>query len=1497
MSFKKSGTNKSSAGFWLTLGVCVLCLFVVALSFVLIPKNETQNDKMLDTTLTNLTNQPLVNKKGWNASVLSDLRDASQRYGDNVALGNANGVQGVLVSFGGYTWEVVYIQDNVITLYACDSVATMVFDAQDLDYAKSNVRAYLNDEFYPQLLKNIGFAQFDDYVVATGGIMPNYQIHGMQNVELLTTDNLLIQNNDISTQDKVWLPSAYEVGGFLNGDNASTERVNSFNLEIVSSKNVSTGLWNLSSTCRMLDTSACLRSTTTNGVVYIGTDGNLLSGDLTQTFSIRPALNIMIPQKAEDTGNLISNSVNLAITGLGTQSNPYTISTVSDLLTLSSNVLQGNTYTGKYIVLNNDIDLSGVTVWTPIGLYNKGTDSKPFSGIFDGQGYVVRHASSANSGLVGLFGYVSGGTIKNVAVSNTNWSTAGDYAGGVVSVMDNGATLSESYNNSSVSGAKYVGGLTGYINNATIINVYNTGAVAGSDAVGGLVGQISSATITNAYNIGTVSSNNDVLGSAGTDFGVSNTYYTSTQTQSYGTNCDSLDSLRSASTFVGFDFYSSTNLTGVWFKSNILNDGFPTLKIFVKQVEIKLYSSNNSAGDYYVTLADANTKYKSTISTLGTNATFVAQCSSGYRFLGWYTIILSTSGAPVLGSDEAVLVNDEAQFTEVLTDYVYLEARFVKTYNVSISTLYSDFSTSYTNNDAVSVSSQGVSNGSQYDVNAILTITVKTDIQELSFVGLGYKTSATSTTYTSIGTDLNNNYGYWTSVTQNADSIVYVLTVGDVDAFTTDEFDIQVHFERQLQLTLGTTTNGTDHTPSASVQFGANGAQITASTTTVSDVFVYNITGGLRLSVDYTNASVDGVAIYNLDHWTLTIDGVDTTLDSDTTSINIASCIPITTDNDDIFDITLIANFLLNTHTVSANVALGTDLASNDSGVNKLASIYILVGSGVDVNSITSEHQSISVAYGALVSICFVPNYAYGYEYLSLAVNGEDVTPAQNDDGVYYYDLTVGTSAVIGEIKVKYILINIQPSVAMLNNDAYTTITDNVSCAPTQFTNIDFYTDISALQLNMATTDNFYMCYGLKQLEASFDNGTTFVLVKTYGNEVAKAQYTLFNSGTLASLLYQQANTALSPTTNTVLLRVVIYPVNTTLNIVAYYKGTSSVVDASAYTLELSKDNQITSNLTAQQYSYILGSNVTINTTASNLGHKVLGYGTSANMSTGFFGTQDSDNYKNTSTYTYTITQDTTLYVYFELRTFSVAFESDANTLASSSATLQSQGITARDLSKTGNLTLSFDKDSTTTSTIKMDYGHTLAFGANSTTTISSIDLVLMSIVVQDVATGTQLAQYGATTLEHTFVMLEGSEQNIYDSIKIMFTYNYKQTVYIKIASSVTDTSQLNGATIQFNNQDIVGNSTSVKLNDNVINQAQTNTNGYGVSLVADSDGTKYTALFLMNISYKVTISGTSTSSTQFELELKNGEPVTFIINEVKFDNNAVNISGYFVFS
>ena len=1501
MSFKKSSTKALSAGFWMTLGVCMLCIFAVVLAVVLSTKPNTQNDKnSLDGGLTNLTRESLINNQGWNTSILSDLKSASTRYGNNVALGNANGVQGVLVSLGGYTWEVVYIQNNIITLYACEDVATMAFDTDSADYVQSDVRAYLNNEFYPSLLQAVGFQQFDDFVVESGSLSLNYQIAGMQNVELYTTDNLLIKSNDITTKDKVWLPSAYEVGGFLSGDNASTERVNSFNVETVAGKSISSGLWNLSNQCRV-GNNACLRSSTSTGVVYVSNNGNLLSGGNKQVYGIRPALNIVVPENFDNQQNTVERQGNLAISGSGTQSSPYVVSTADDLLTVSSNVLGGNDYSGKYIVLNNDIDLSGVTVWTPIGLFNNGTDSKPFCGTFDGQGFVVRHASSANTGLVGLFGYVSGGTVKNVAVSNTNWSTAGDYAGGIVSVMDSAASLSVSYNNSSVSGANFVGGLVGVVNLSgstacTIADVYNTGAVAGSTKVGGLVGQMSSTSISRAYNIGTVSTNLDVLGNAGSSVSVTNTYYTSLDAQTYGTRCENLQAMRNTATFVGFSFYSSSAPTGVWFKSEILNDGFPTLKVFVKQIEVKLYCDNKSAGDYYVTLSGDSAKYKTVVSTLGTSATFTAQCNSGYRFLGWYTVVRSTSGAPVLGSDEATLFDEALQFNQTLTDYVYLEARFVKTFTVNVDTLFGDFSTSYANDQAVTLLSQGVSVGNQYDVGAVLTITVKTNITELSFVGLGYKTSGASSTYAFIGQDLDNSYGYWTSVTQNADSVVYVLTAGDPEAFTTDEFDIQDQFERQLNLTLSVVTNGAEKTPSASVQFGTDGAKITASTNTASQVFVYNVSGGLKLSVDYSNSNVDGVPIYDLDDWTLTIGSTDTTLASSVTSINIATYLPATSGNDQVYEILLSANFTLNNYTVGASAELGVDLAQNDSGTNKLANVYVALGSGEDVSEITADRFGISVAYGTLVSICFVPNFEFGYEFMSMTVDDTTVAPIKNANGVYYYDITMGTSSVVGLIKIKYIPIDVSPNVALFSNDTYTIISSGVTLSPTQFTSVNYYTDISALTLTVDTADNLYMCYGLKSVDVSFNAGSTYTTLKTYSGEVAKTEYKLFTTGTLVSLLYQQSNTKLTTTNNDVLLRITLYPLNTTLTVVACYKGSSNLVDSSVYGLTLSTNNQISSDDASQQYGYVLGSSVTIVANALNLGHKVLGYSQTANKDSDFLGTLSADDFKNSCTYTFTLNSNITLYVYFELRSFSVAFESNANTLASGSATLQAQGIKARDLSQTGNLTLNFDTGSTTTSTISMDYGHTLAYSATTATTIGSVNLILISIVVQNASTGTNLYEYPASTTEHTVTMLEDSDDNIYDNIKIIFRYNFKQTVYIKIASSVTDTSQLNGATIQFNNQDIIGNSTSVKLDDDVINQAQTSTNGYAISLVADEDGTKYTALFLMNISYKVSIGG-GASSTQFELNLSNGEPVTFVISQIKFDNNAVNISGYFVFS
>ena len=78
-------------------------------------------------------------------------------------------------------------------------------------------------------------------------------------------------------------------------------------------------------------------------------------------------------------------------------------------------------FRGKTFVLANDIDLNNCE-WTPIG-----TMWYPFPGTFDGQGHSVtglniskislKDNPSFNMFVLGLFGAVSGGDIKNVAVS------------------------------------------------------------------------------------------------------------------------------------------------------------------------------------------------------------------------------------------------------------------------------------------------------------------------------------------------------------------------------------------------------------------------------------------------------------------------------------------------------------------------------------------------------------------------------------------------------------------------------------------------------------------------------------------------------------------------------------------------------------------------------------------------------------------------------------------------------------------------------------------------------------------------------------------------------------------------------------------------------------------------------------------------------------------------------------------------------------------------
>jgi hypothetical protein len=108
------------------------------------------------------------------------------------------------------------------------------------------------------------------------------------------------------------------------------------------------------------------------------------------------------------------------------------ISTGADLIAFAKAVNSGAS-TSRWqneageVVLLNDIDLTGMTEWTPIGSGTaKGTPAydlvSPFSGVFNGQGFAIKgiqwafSVTDATSHLYGLFGAMKDATVKNLVL-------------------------------------------------------------------------------------------------------------------------------------------------------------------------------------------------------------------------------------------------------------------------------------------------------------------------------------------------------------------------------------------------------------------------------------------------------------------------------------------------------------------------------------------------------------------------------------------------------------------------------------------------------------------------------------------------------------------------------------------------------------------------------------------------------------------------------------------------------------------------------------------------------------------------------------------------------------------------------------------------------------------------------------------------------------------------------------------------------------------------
>ena len=160
------------------------------------------------------------------------------------------------------------------------------------------------------------------------------------------------------------------------------------------------------------------------------------------------------------------------------------------------------TFAGCYFEIA--ANLTNNAQFVPIGKYS----SNPFKGTIKGksggtQYTITLSISGSSSGFQGLFGYINGATLEDVAVAGSVNITGQDYVGGVAAYAV-GSTFTRCTNAATVQGKNYIGGIAGYAENCTFANCTNnsTGVsiIATANNAGGIVGYLKGGTVTSANN-------------------------------------------------------------------------------------------------------------------------------------------------------------------------------------------------------------------------------------------------------------------------------------------------------------------------------------------------------------------------------------------------------------------------------------------------------------------------------------------------------------------------------------------------------------------------------------------------------------------------------------------------------------------------------------------------------------------------------------------------------------------------------------------------------------------------------------------------------------------------------------------------------------------------------------------------------------------------------------------------------------------------------------
>lgn len=215
------------------------------------------------------------------------------------------------------------------------------------------------------------------------------------------------------------------------------------------------------------------------------------------------------------------NPSDIFASGEGTPINPFVIETEDQLRKFAVSLSNENTYDGKFIKLNNDIDVSS-KIWIPIG-----EGEYAFCGNFDGNNHSIKNLfiKSENNtpyvanadmyfgffGVIGKNGIVKNTLLENVDINVTRKSSA--VVGGICGLSDNGIIDSCFVTGSLKSettdkGNNYAGGIAGWSVKGYIVNsgsnalVHSAVLPTALAMSGGIAGMTNRTTVANCYSLG-----------------------------------------------------------------------------------------------------------------------------------------------------------------------------------------------------------------------------------------------------------------------------------------------------------------------------------------------------------------------------------------------------------------------------------------------------------------------------------------------------------------------------------------------------------------------------------------------------------------------------------------------------------------------------------------------------------------------------------------------------------------------------------------------------------------------------------------------------------------------------------------------------------------------------------------------------------------------------------------------------------------------------------